>query len=64
MMTAGCGDAAPSVGTLVWGPAPPEMGLWGPELELEDDLRLMKAISTVGSGLQLKNRNLEVQSRL
>lgn len=30
------------------------MGLWGPLLELEDDLRLMKAISTVGSGLEHK----------
>lgn len=29
------------------------MGLWGPLLELEDDLLRMKAISTVGSGLNL-----------
>lgn len=52
--TAGCGAAAanPQVfvgaGLLPWRP----MGLWGPLLELEDDLLRMKAISTVGSGLQ------------
>lgn len=28
-----------------------EMGLWGPLLDPEEDLRLINAISTVGSGL-------------
>ncbi len=55
--TAGCGGMVPRPGGLAWDPPPPpdpwrEMGLWGPLLELEDDLRLIKAISTVGSGLQ------------
>lgn len=57
--TAGCGGTAPSPGGLVWAPPPaPDpwrvMGLWGPLLELEDDLHRMKAISTVGSGLRHK----------
>lgn len=56
---AGCGGP----GALVWGPPPPpdpgrEPGLWGPLLELEDDLRRMKAISTVGSGLKQTSRDL------
>lgn len=53
---AGCCGAAPSAGGLIWAPPPaPDpwraIGLWGPLLELEDDLLRIKAISTVGSGL-------------
>ena len=55
----GCGGTLPGPGALVCG-APPaphpcgQMGLCDPLLELDDNLRLMKAISTVGSGLQHK----------
>lgn len=53
----GCGAMEPRPGAFVWGPAPTahpcrHTGLWEPLLELDDNLRLMKAISTVGSGLQ------------
>ena len=45
----------PSIEALCWGTDPPpapcwETGLWGPEEEEEEE-RWMKAISTVGSGL-------------
>lgn len=52
--TAGC-KGGPGPGPRAWGPPPQpcgQTGLWEPLLELEEDLGLMKAISTVGSGLQ------------
>lgn len=60
--TAGCGVGF-SPGPLAWGPPPQpcrQTGLWEPLLELEEDLRLMKAISTVGSGLKHQTKRKRV----